>query len=295
MSEKNWSGRAFVSLLSLVSFILLGLTGIILYMQPHGRVAYWTNWSFLGLEKDQFGKIHILAALLFLVIGGFHLYYNWKPLMRYLSGKIEKALRYKRELVISSLILLWILVSGIWALPPLVYVNDLGEVIKNSWVTSSGMEPPFGHAELVSLKTFCKKQRIPLDQAMVELRRAGFKVESPKNTLAEIADSKQTSGMGVYEVIKKLEAKPEAMKPGAAWTAEKVEETFSGTGLGRKTIGQIIKDLGLDPNRVYQRLKGVNIEAKDDDKFKKLADKHNTTPIKILTIILVENLTGKNQ
>ena len=60
-----------------------------------------------------------------------------------------------------------------------------------------------------------------------------------------------------------------------------------GTGLGRKTIGQIIKELGLDPNTVYKRLKMFNIEAKDEDKFKKLANKHDTTPIKILTIILV--------
>ena len=97
--------------------------------------------------------------------------YNWKPLIRYLSGKIENAMRYKRELVISILISLWILLSGIWALPPLVYVTNLGEAIKNSWVTSPELEPPFGHAELVSLKTFCKKQRIPLDQAIVGLRK----------------------------------------------------------------------------------------------------------------------------
>ena len=290
MNEKNWSGRAFVSLLSLVSFILLGLTGIILYIQPHGRVAYWTKWSFLGLEKDQFGNIHILAALLFIVVGGFHLSYNWKPLVRYLSGKIESALSYKRELVISIIIFIWIVFSGIWTLPPLVYVTDLGEAIKNSWVTSPELEPPFGHAELVSLKTFCKKQGIPLDQAMVELRKAGFRVDTPKNTLTQIADSKHTSGMGVYAVIKKLEAQPEAMKPGVVWTPEKVEETFSGTGLGRKTLGQVIKDLQLDPVTVYQRLKSANIEAKDDDRFKKLATKHDTTPIKVLIIMLVEKI-----
>jgi hypothetical protein len=289
MGNTKWSGRAFVSLLSLASFILLGFTGIILYIQPHGRVAYWTKWHFLGLEKDQFGNIHILAALLFLVAGGFHLYYNWKPLMRYLSGKIEATLRHKRELVISSMVFLWIAVSGIWSLPPLASVTDLGEAIKNSWVTSPDLEPPFGHAELVSLKTFCKKQSIPLDEAMKELRRAGFKVDSPRNTLAQIADSKQTSGMGVYKVIKKLEAKPEPVKSGETWTADKVEETFSGTGLGRKTIGQIIEELGLDSDTAYKRLKAANIKAQKDDRFKKLADKHDTTPIKILTIILAGN------
>jgi len=82
MNANNWSGRAFVSLLSLVSFILLGLTGIILYIQPHGRVAYWTKWSFLGLEKDQWGNIHIFSGLLFLMAGGFHFYYNLSQNLR---------------------------------------------------------------------------------------------------------------------------------------------------------------------------------------------------------------------
>jgi hypothetical protein len=206
MNERSWSGRAFTSLCSLVSFILLCLTGIILYTEPHGRVAYWSKWHFLSLEKDQWTSIHIYSGLLFLVTGGFHIYYNWRPLIKYLSGKIESALRYKRELILSSIILIWVAVSGIWSLPPLVYVSDLGEVIKNSWVTSSELEPPFGHAELVSLQTFCKKQWIPLDQAMLELRNAGFTVAGPKSTLSEIAESKRTSGMDVYEVIKKLEA-----------------------------------------------------------------------------------------
>ncbi len=38
----------------------------------------------------------------------------------------------------------------------------------------------------------------------------------------------------------------------------------------------------------YQRLKEGGIKANDDDKIKELADKHDSTPIKILTIILVE-------
>ena len=289
MNNSNWHGRAFISLCSLVSFILLCFTGIILYVEPHGRVAYWIKWHFLSLEKDQWANIHVFSGLLFLVAGGFHVYYNWKPLIKYLSAKIEKTLRYKRELVISSLILFWILISGIWSLPPLSYVSDLGESIKNAWVTSPELEPPFGHAELVSLKTFCKKQRIPLDQAMAELRQAGFKVENPKETLAEIAAGKGTSGMGVYAVIKKLESKLEVMKPGAVWTPEKIEETFAGTGLGRKTFGQIIEELAINPETARKRLQKNNIEAKDDDKMKTLADDHNTTPIKILTIILVGN------
>jgi len=266
------------------------LTAIILYIVPHGRVAYWTKWTLLGLEKDQWGNIHIFSGLLFLVAGGFHLYYNWKPLINYLSNKIETGLRYQRELMITSLICLWIIASGIWSLPPLAYVAVLGEAIKSSWVTSADLEPPFGHAELVSLKTLCKKQGIPLDQAMAELREAGFKVDNPGMTIGNIADSRGTSGMGVYQVIKKLEPKPKTMQPGSVWTPEMIEETYTGAGVGRKTVGQIIRAHGLDPKTVCQRLKGSGIEAMDDDKIKDLADKHDSTPIKILTIILVDKI-----
>jgi hypothetical protein len=288
MSNRHRRGRVLTSLCSLVSFILLVFTGMILYIEPHGRVAYWTKWNFLSLEKDQWGNIHIFSGLLFLVAGGFHLYYNWQPLIRYLSGRIETGFRYQRELVVSSLIFLWIIASGIWSLPPLIYVAYLGEAVKNAWVSSPELEPPFGHAEMVSLKTFCKKQGIPLREAMEELKGAGFKVDSPDEPLENIADSKGTSGMGVYEVIKKLERKPEALMPGPAWTPERVEATFAGTGIGRKRIGQIVRDFGLNNKTVYQRLRENGIDAGEDDKIKELADKHESTPIKILTIILVD-------
>jgi hypothetical protein len=69
-----------------------------------------------------------------------------------------------------------------------------------------------------------------------------------------------------------------------------VEETFAGTGVGRKSIGQIIRTHGLESEAVYHRLKEVGIEAKDDDKIRELAGKHDSTPIKILTIMLVDKI-----
>jgi len=95
--------------------------------------------------------------------------------------------------------------------------------------------------------------------------------------------------MSIYAVIKKLEEKHEAMKPGGLWTADTVEKTFAGTGLGNKTLGQIIKDMELNPSKVYQRLKIAKIEIQDNDRLKNIADQNATTPIKLMTIILVED------
>jgi hypothetical protein len=60
------------------------------------------------------------------------------------------------------------------------------------------------------------------------------------------------------------------MKLGTVWTPEKIEETFAGTGVGRKTICQIIKDHGIDHKTAQQRLKEGGIKANDDDKIKEL-------------------------
>lgn len=77
--------RRIVSLTSLTSFFFLGLTGIMLYIVPQGRVAYWADWRLLGLSKTDWTNIHINISLLFLIASGFHLYYNWNTLLAYLK------------------------------------------------------------------------------------------------------------------------------------------------------------------------------------------------------------------
>ena len=61
--------------------------------------------------------------------------------------------------------------------------------------------------------------------------------------------------MEVYGVIRKLEPSPEALMPGSVWTAELVEEAFAGKGVGRKTVGQIIREHDLDGRTVLQHRK----------------------------------------
>ncbi len=38
-----------------MSFLIMTYTGIMLFLCPHGRVAYWSDWHFLGLSKNQYG------------------------------------------------------------------------------------------------------------------------------------------------------------------------------------------------------------------------------------------------
>ena len=82
--------RRISSLTVLLSFILLFITIIVLYIVPHGRVAYWADWRLWGLTKEQWGNIHINIGLLFLLSIFLHIYYNWKALLNYLKNKARQ-------------------------------------------------------------------------------------------------------------------------------------------------------------------------------------------------------------
>jgi len=82
--------RKITSLTALLSFILMLFTSIILYIVPHGRVAYWSDWSLMGLDKTQWGDVHINMGLLFLLSIGLHIYYNWKTILAYLKDKARR-------------------------------------------------------------------------------------------------------------------------------------------------------------------------------------------------------------
>lgn len=62
------------SLTALSTFVLLVLTGLVLYIAPHGRIAYWAEWRFWGLTNSEWRNIHINLALLFLLTIFLHIY-----------------------------------------------------------------------------------------------------------------------------------------------------------------------------------------------------------------------------
>jgi hypothetical protein len=288
MKEKGFHNRGFITFLTALSFLIMTLTGIVLYFVPHGRVAYWVDWRFFGLTKTNWGNIHIVSSILFAAAGVYHIYYNWKPLVNYIVNKISGGLRLKKELAIACLISVFVILGSIYLIPPVNYVIEFSEYLKKSWVVSKEYEPPFGHAEEISLKVFTKKMSIDLDKALIELKKKGVVVEDVKDSLAKIARANRTTPMKLYMIIKKHEQKREPAKR-RVYTPEMVEEVFAGTGLGRKTLSQICKELGVDINHAKEKLSKNNIRLKDDDTLKEAANSHDIYPLDILKVILVDN------
>ena len=277
--------RSLVSFLTLFGFIVMSLTGVVLFIMPEGRVAYWILWEWIWLSKTDWGNIHVLSSVLFIVAGIFHIYFNWKPLLNYFKDKAHKVARVRKELIISLLLCLVIIVGAIRPFPPLSYILEFEDWLKNTWVEEDDYEPPFGHAEMMPFRTFCIKMDIDPETASLELRSRGIQFDTGREILEEIARNNNLSPMDIYLLIKKFEPAPEKQ---ITYTPESVEVEFSGTGIGNRSIRAICEKLGLDPETVSARLKKADLSENMEDTLKSIAESADSQPIEILKIILID-------
>ncbi len=285
MIKNKQSVRSLIAFLVTWAFVVLTVTGVVLYIVPQGRIAYWTHWSLAGLNKEQWAWVHMMFGGIFIVTGALHLYYNWKPFKKYLAERVKGELNLSRELVVSLMLTAVVVVLSIYNLPPASWIFALNDTIKSSWVTSPELEPPFGHAEEVSLKGIAKRMRLDLDGAIEGLRRNNLRFD-PGDSLDAIARNNSTTPMVIYGHISKYKEKKPA-KIRMSWTPEDVEAEFSGTGLGRKRITELCDLAGVKLPDCLNRLRSSGIDATTTDGVRDLATRHERNPIDLLKLILI--------
>jgi len=288
MNQKSIHTRGLTSFFTLFGFLVMSITGLILYIVPEGRIAYWVDWRFLGLTKSDWGNIHILSSILFIIAGIFHTWFNWKPLLNYFRDRLTRGLKLRKELGITLAVTVVVVASALFHIPPLGYFLDLNEFIKEKWIVSERYEPPFGHAEQLSLEAFAIKMNIDLEGAAAELRQNGIDFESPEEALEDIARNNGISPMDLYMIIEKFET-PMGRDSSRTYTPTMVEVEFGGTGLGNKTLTKICRDMEISLTEAERRLTASGLKMETDETLKSAADRYDLTPIDILKIILVED------
>ncbi|MBK5106401.1 MAG: DUF4405 domain-containing protein [Burkholderiales bacterium] len=100
--KSKFRPRGLVAFIVFGGFAVMTVTGLVLFVTPPGRVAYWTNWALLGPEKSDWAAVHIVFSLLFVLAGLIHLFFNWKPFKHYLLDKFASHLKLRAESVIGS-------------------------------------------------------------------------------------------------------------------------------------------------------------------------------------------------
>lgn len=265
--------RKITSLTAALSFIIVVLTSIILYIVPQGRVAYWADWRLWGLSKTDWGNIHINVGLLFLIALVLHIYYNWKPLMAYLKNRARQFKLFTRDFNTALAITLFCILGSYFLWPPFNWVMAFNDHLKTRAAVRYG-EPPYGHAELSSLKSFAQKTGLDLNRSMALLRQAGYAVENPETTLAQVSRQYGVPPQTLYR----------AMQPTA--TADKKPEHTAAAlpespppGTGNLTLADLCAQYKLVPEKLLKALQGAGIQATPGATLKKIAADNQLSPL----------------
>lgn len=192
--------KKIISLLMLWAMLVMTYTGIMLFISPEGKVAYWVNWTMFGMSKSQFGNMHVSFMILFIIITIVHLYFNWKPLVSYMKNKTKKFVFFTKENMIALFISILFILGTLFTTTPFSTLFAFEKDIKHYWGDELG-KPPYGHAELSSLKLFCKRTGYDVDEAIIALEKAGIKVQKKNHNLKKIAQYNNIIPAKIYDVI----------------------------------------------------------------------------------------------
>jgi len=200
MGNQAFRWRAFVSFLLFFSFLLSALSGSVLFLRPEGSLAAWSGWSALGLEKNAWEGLHAVSVFVFLLSAIGHLFYNWRPLVAGLrKGKAGKTHAWGESA--AALLLAGLLLAGTlgkWL--PIRWIVDL-----RAWFKSGSavvrVAPPVADAESRTLAELGRQ--IGMDEArlLAAAAAAHIRVESPAQTLADVACKNGLSPEDVYILL----------------------------------------------------------------------------------------------
>ncbi len=279
--------RKITSMTLLVSLIVVVVNSVVLYIVPEGRVAHWANWIFLGLTKEEWGAQHLTVGTLFLIAGLLHIYYNWSAITAYMKNKARELKIFTPSLLIAVLLTLIVVIGTYFNIPPMSTLVEFSDAIKADGAVKYGT-PPYGHAELSSLKGFAQKEQLDLEKSITLLQAAGVQVESANESLKAIAAKNELSPQQVYEIIKAAKIK-EAVSPAgvSAVTASGggVLPEEPEAGFGKKTLAQVCTELGLEPVVIVARLKKMGITAEPEMIIRKIAAGGGKEPLDIYQAI----------
>ncbi|MBL4903634.1 MAG: DUF4405 domain-containing protein [Desulfocapsa sp.] len=269
--------RKITSMTMFISFILMVVTSIILYIVPQGRVAYWADWRMLGLSKTEWSNLHINLGFLFLFAGLLHVFYNWPAIKAYMKNRARELTVFTPSFNVALLLSLLVGIGTYFEIPPMSTVINFSGSIKDSAADKYGV-PPYGHAELSSIKHFAKRQGLDVDKAIELLREANIQINDSSVTLADIAGANELSPQEIFEI----------MKPASNSKKDEEKRSFPRspmTGFGKMTLNAICAEYNLLYQAVRQNLaeKGVKVEA--EMSIKEIAAANEKSPMEIFELL----------
>ena len=157
---------------------------------------------------------------------------------------------------------------------PFSWVLQLNDHIKDTAAVKYG-EPPYGHAELSTLKTFTSKTGLELAGSLTRLKQANIEFENENQSLKDIARLNEISPQRVYL----------AMKPVAEPDSTQGLPPTPPPGTGNKILSEFSKEYRLDIQQVLKGLTDKNLSASPDMTIKEIARQNDMAPTDVYFIL----------
>lgn len=274
--RRTFHFRALITLVTTVLFCLMALSGVMLYLAPRGRVANWTDWSLLGLEKEQWSDLHMTTAVLLLVVIGVHVYLNWRPLIHYLESRSARHGMRLRELVVAFAVAAAIVVGTLGGLPPFSAVLTANEAIKEAWESRAGTvgRAPSTLVQEGSVREFAGRMGLSLERLQDALRAHGIEADDLDVSIDALVRQHGVSLRSIYEA-----ASSNAERDGQAHEREGRGERRDGGGqFGRMTLGEFCRSAAIPLSEAVRALKALDIDATRESRLRDLAGRLDMTP-----------------
>lgn len=281
--------RKTVSMASLFCFLYLSFTGILLYIMPPGRIAYWADWHILGLNKDNIGQTHITISMLFLILMCLHLWLNWRSIMLYMKNSGKKLVFFTPETTAGLVLACIVFFGTLYAVPPFSTINEYISDFREDYEYTIG-NPPYGHAELSSLTEFMDRMNMDSEKVAQLLTAKGYKFREDA-TLKEIARANGVKPAQIYAVIKPARIKREqtAVSEPAQAGKPKIDmskyESLRGSGMGMKSVSSAAESCGISEQEALKRLAANGIKTDGGATLLDVSGASGVSPMDVYIII----------
>jgi hypothetical protein len=197
MKKFNW--QIFISLNLFFTFLLMLLSGVILYLKPEGTVARWLDWQILGVEKSGWESMHTVFSFLFMAFALLHMLKI--HLFNLSSYFFNNRSGRKRELYGSLVITAVFLIGTLFYLPPVDWIYQGGNALSDQWaeevrVENESIEP---RQSLVEVGSAIGLDR---EELLNWKKQGGMGALSLEESLV---DNAPRVGLTPYALYKKLE------------------------------------------------------------------------------------------
>ncbi len=252
-AQKSFNLRAFASVFAGLSFVIMAVTGLVLFFAPSCRVARDTSWTVLGHGKDQWVAVHIWLSIACIIASIIHVYLNWTALTNYFKDKVRRGLALRVEWIAALAICVVLYAGSAREVAPFSSLMVWKETFKHG--TAGAAESGQGW----------RGGRVAGRQAQnhVSNTQQGFGGRA-LNSNEHQSDSGQVQAQG----------------RGAG--------QMGGGGMGRKTLRQFCSEEGVELTWAMLRLRNEGLAVQDTMTMRQIADGAGVHPRELRGILGLE-------